>query len=62
MEPSIVQLPPNPHKEATIFSKLCNTWTISFFKEPYKRDLEIDDVYEAPDQDKSELLGNRLET
>lgn len=61
MEHNELKLPPNPYKKANIFSKLCFTWTLPFFQKPYQRDLEIDDVYETLNSDKSELLGNRLE-
>lgn len=55
------KLLPNPRENANIFSKLFLTWTVPLFIKGYKRDLNMDDVYQPLNEDLSEDLGNRLE-
>lgn len=62
MESGTIELPPNPCEKANIFSKSLFTWILPFFKKSYKRDLEIADVYRPLKSDRSEILGQRLET
>ena len=38
-----------------------NRWMNSLLGEGYKKDLEMEDLYEARKEDESEILGDRLE-
>ncbi|XP_029164697.1 probable multidrug resistance-associated protein lethal(2)03659 [Nylanderia fulva] len=52
---------PNPREKANIVSVLLWWWTISLFKTGYRKDLEIEDLFDPLKVDESGLLGNRLE-
>ena len=38
-----------------------NRWVLDVFKKGYKRDLELDDLYDALDEHSSGNLGDELE-
>ncbi|XP_029164699.1 probable multidrug resistance-associated protein lethal(2)03659 [Nylanderia fulva] len=52
---------PNPREKANIVSVLLWWWTIGLFKTGYRKDLEIEDLFDPLKADESGLLGNRLE-
>lgn len=62
METSQQKLPPNPCDDTNFLSKLLFAWTLPFFKKEYKTEIKLNDLYQPMKCDKSELLGNRLET
>ena len=39
----------------------CNRWVLDIFKKGYKKDLELDDLYDALDEHSSGELGDKLE-
>ncbi|XP_011877742.1 PREDICTED: probable multidrug resistance-associated protein lethal(2)03659 [Vollenhovia emeryi] len=61
MDSSKVRSNPNPREKANIVSVLFWWWTISIFKTGYKKDLEVDDLYDPLKVDRAKLLGDRLE-
>lgn len=61
MESTKRTLLPSPREKANILSILFYTWTFSFFKKGFKKNLTLDDIYETLQCDKSEKLGDRLE-
>lgn len=52
---------PNPRESANILSQLFLTWTIPLFVKGYKKELEMEDVYQPLNEDRSDSLGDRLE-
>lgn len=62
MEATEHKLPPNPCDDANFISKAFFTWVIPFFRKGYKKVLNLEDMYQPMSCDKSETLGNRLET
>ncbi|XP_066582136.1 LOW QUALITY PROTEIN: ATP-binding cassette sub-family C member 4-like [Prorops nasuta] len=52
---------PNPREEAGIFSVLVWWWTINLFKTGYRKTLGIEDLFDPLRDDRSALLGDRLE-
>ncbi|KAJ9591425.1 hypothetical protein L9F63_002031, partial [Diploptera punctata] len=52
---------PHPRTSANIFSILTFSWTRELFKKGYRKDLEVDDLYDVLEEDRSDLLGNTLE-
>lgn len=61
MESTRRQLLPNPCENANFLSKLFFTWTLPMFRKGYTKDLEMDDIYQQLDSDRSSKLGDRLE-
>ncbi|XP_037037714.1 multidrug resistance-associated protein 4-like isoform X1 [Bradysia coprophila] len=61
MESTRKTLPPNPREHSNIFSILTFTWTIPLFKRGYTKILELDDIFQPLNADRSSLLGDRLE-
>ncbi|GAB0087984.1 multidrug resistance-associated protein 4 [Sergentomyia squamirostris] len=51
----------NPREKANIFSILTFWWTIKLFKTGYRKVLDLGDLYRPRNEDRSEILGNRLE-
>lgn len=52
---------PNPVERANLCSRLFYCWLNPIFKKGYKKELEVQDLYDVPDEDRSEKLGDRLE-
>ncbi|XP_003699290.2 ATP-binding cassette sub-family C member 4 isoform X1 [Megachile rotundata] len=61
MDSSNVKSKPNPREKANLLSVLFWWWTIDLFKTGYKKVLQIDDLYNPLKNDRSNLLGDRLE-
>lgn len=61
MEATKRKLPTNPAEKANWLSKLFLLWTFKVFKNGWKKDLEIDDLYETLQRDKTAQLGDRLD-
>jgi hypothetical protein len=38
-----------------------HSWTHKIFKEGFRKDLEIEDMYDALEEHQSDFLGNKLE-
>ncbi|XP_011494146.1 PREDICTED: multidrug resistance-associated protein 4-like [Ceratosolen solmsi marchali] len=53
---------PNPRESANSISVLVWWWTLSLFKKGYRKILGPDDLYDPIRSDKSNVLGDRLET
>ena len=51
----------NPRKDANIFSIVFFYWVTPLLNKGYRKELEQSDLYEALDQDHSDVLGNQLE-
>ncbi|XP_046746905.1 ATP-binding cassette sub-family C member 4-like [Diprion similis] len=51
----------NPKETANILNWLCFGWTLPIFRKGYKRDLQIEDLYDPLKSNESESLGDRLE-
>lgn len=62
MESTQYKLPPNPCDNANRLSKLLFVWTVPLFKKGYAKVLQLEDMFQPMTCDKSETLGNRLET
>lgn len=62
MESTQYKLPPNPCDNANFLSKIIFAWTVPFFKKGYAKVLQLEDMFQPMTCDKSESLGNRLET
>lgn len=52
---------PNPRESANILSQLFYWWTIPLFKKGYAKELNVEDVFQPLDTDRSNALGDRLE-
>lgn len=61
MESTKRKLPTNPREKAGIFSILFFCWTFPIFKKGYSKVLQLDDIFQPLNVDRSELLGNRLD-
>lgn len=61
MESTRRKMLPNPRESANILSQLFLTWTIPLFVKGYKKELEMEDVYQPLNEDRSDSLGDRLE-
>ncbi|XP_014467791.1 PREDICTED: multidrug resistance-associated protein 4-like [Dinoponera quadriceps] len=61
MESTTTKTKPNPREKANIVSVLLWWWTIDLFRMGYTRALEIEDLYEPLKEDRSSLLGDKLE-
>lgn len=55
------QQPPNPREKSNFLSILFFTWTIPLFKKGFKKDLQLDDIFQSLKCDKADSLGDRLE-
>ena len=44
-----------------VYDISCDRWMNSLLGEGYKKELELEDLYEARKEDESEILGDRLE-
>ncbi|XP_012274704.1 probable multidrug resistance-associated protein lethal(2)03659 [Orussus abietinus] len=53
---------PNPREMANSLSVLLWWWTIDLFKKGYTKILGVDDLYDPVKTDRSNVLGDRLET
>ncbi len=51
---------PNPRENANPLSKLFFLWILPLFCEGAKKDLGIDDMYNAPREDSAAVLGTKL--
>lgn len=51
----------NPRENANIFSVLLFYWTIPIFKKGYRKILELEDIFQPLNVDRSEELGDRLD-
>lgn len=51
----------NPRDRANIFSVLVFSWVIPLFKEGSSKSLEIDDLFQSRQCDKSKLLAENLQ-
>ncbi|XP_063983102.1 ATP-binding cassette sub-family C member 4-like [Diachasmimorpha longicaudata] len=51
----------NPRETANLFGVIFWTWTIKFFKLGYSKILTREDLYNAPKDDKSNSLGDRID-
>lgn len=61
MESARRKLLANPHETANIWSSLFFTWTVPMFQKGYRKELEMDDIYQPLHCDRSNKLGDRLE-
>lgn len=61
MESNKNKLPTNPRTECGILSRILFLWTIPLFRKGFNKTLELEDICEALDVDRSEVLGDRLE-
>lgn len=61
MDTAETNLRKNDRKNASFLSILTHCWTADFLKTGYRRELNISDLLEPLDDDKSEALGNRLQ-
>lgn len=52
---------PNPRDSAGILSTILFMWTIPLFRKGYNKVLDLSDVYQLRREDRSEILGQRLE-
>lgn len=55
------KLLPNPRATANSLSKLLFIWTIDLFKKGYRETLQLTDLYEPLQEDRSTSLGDQLE-
>lgn len=51
----------NPYENANPLSRLLFYWTRTFFIKGYSKTLDTDDICEPLNEDKSKLLGERLD-
>lgn len=51
----------NPAEKANWLSKLFLLWTFKVFKQGWQKDLEVEDLYETLQRDKTAQLGDRLD-
>lgn len=61
MESGRRNLSKNPRQSANLLSVVFFGWSIPIFKKSFKDNLHANDAFEPIDEDRSELLGNRLE-
>lgn len=52
---------PNPQENANCLSRIFYAWTIPLFRKGCSKVLELEDVFQPLQVDKSENLGQRLE-
>lgn len=60
MERTKTKLKPNPRDKSNILSVLSFAWTIPLFRKGLSKHLEIDDICQPRDCDKSKNLAERL--
>lgn len=60
MERTKTELKPNPRDKSNILSVLSFAWTIPLFRKGLSKHLEIDDICEPRECDKSHNLAERL--
>lgn len=51
----------NPREKANVVSVLFFWWTIGMFKKGYRKVLDLTDLYQPRNVDRSEKLGDRLD-
>ena len=61
MESLKSKLQQNPRENANFLSILTFWWTVELFKKGYRKALELQDLFQPLNEDKSEELGDRLE-
>ncbi|XP_020296904.1 multidrug resistance-associated protein 4-like isoform X2 [Pseudomyrmex gracilis] len=61
MDSTTIKSKPNPREKANVVSILLWWWTINLFKTGYRKNLEIEDLYDPLKTDRSNVLGDRLE-
>lgn len=61
METNQPMLSTNPRESANFLSVLFFYWTLPLFRKGYSKILELDDLFQPLNADKSEILGDRLE-
>lgn len=61
MERTKTKLKPNPRDKSNILSVLSFAWTIPLFRKRLSKHLEIDDICQPRDCDKSKNLADRLD-
>ena len=54
-------LQPNPRKDASILSIWFFCWANDLMRKGYKKELELGDLYQVLDEDRSDNIGNKLE-
>lgn len=52
----------NPREKAGLLSILLFAWTVPIFRRGYAKVLELKDMFRPLNVDRSDQLGNRLET
>lgn len=62
METAYRILSKNPRQSANLLSVMFFGWTVPIFKKSYHKILSSKDVFEPLDGDRSDQLGDRLET
>lgn len=60
METVKPKLLPNPCENSSLLSKVTFSWTLPLFKKGYSKILEISDLYETLNEDRADILGERL--
>ncbi|XP_021935708.1 multidrug resistance-associated protein 4-like isoform X2 [Zootermopsis nevadensis] len=55
------KLSPNPRISANPLSLITFGWVVDIFRKGYKKDLEIEDLYEELDEHRSSYLGDEIE-
>lgn len=61
MESTHQKLKSNPREKTNFLSIIFFAWTIPLFKKGYGKILQLEDLFQPLNSDKSELLGDRLE-
>lgn len=61
METVKKKLKDNPRDVSNIFSVLVFSWVIPLFREGSSKSLEIDDLFQSRECDKSKLLAENLQ-
>lgn len=61
METAKKKLKENPRDAANIFSVLFFSWIIPLFREGSSKSLEIDDLFQSRQCDKSNILAEKLQ-
>lgn len=61
MEAVHLELSPNPREKTNFLSIIFFAWTIPLFKKGYGKILQLEDIFQPLNEDKSNLLGDRLE-
>ncbi|XP_051165172.1 ATP-binding cassette subfamily C member 4-like [Leptopilina boulardi] len=50
----------NPLENGNVFAFLCFSWIFKIFRTGYKKELELNDIYNCLDEDNSQTLGNLI--